>query len=83
MDREIVYRDAQRQACQLSPQSQELHEATELHPKEQNPEGMGNGGTRGAKRVRGRPVREDKDANAAGSSIMCSLLFFSKCSRVL
>ena len=52
MDREIVYRDAQRQACQVSPQSQEFHEATELHPKVQNPEGMGNGGIRGAKRVR-------------------------------
>lgn len=24
---------------------------------------------------------EDEDENAAGSSIMCSLLFFSKCSR--
>ena len=79
MEREIVYRDAQRQARQVSPQSKECHEASELHPKVQSPEGMGNGGIRGAKE-RGRPMGEDEDENAAGSSIMCSLLFFSKCS---
>ena len=52
MEREIVYRDAQRQACQVSPQSKECHEASELHPKVQSPERMDNGGIRGAKRVR-------------------------------
>lgn len=52
MEREIVYRDAQRQARQVSPQSKECHEASELHPKVQSPERMDNGGIRGAKRVR-------------------------------
>ena len=49
MEKEIVYRDAQRQARQVSPQSKECHEASELHPKVQSPEGMGSGGIRGAR----------------------------------